>query len=109
MRNPPAFRSLVLGLLGAVSLPAIVAYVYSSDRVQLIYAAVGIPVAFVLGLAGIVAAREGQRRAQLTLVGQSGSGLARAGRLLGILAILLAGTGLIALAVYGILTWRSSS
>jgi hypothetical protein len=41
----------------------------------------------------------------MTLLRRSGSTIARLGRLLGLLGVLLAGTGTIALAVYGILTW----
>jgi hypothetical protein len=106
MRNAPAYASLVLGLLATAALPVAVAYVYSSSRVQLIYGAVGIPVALVLGLAAIEVARRGRLRAERT-VARRGAGASRLGRLLGVLALLLAGTGLISLAVYGILTWRS--
>jgi hypothetical protein len=42
----------------------------------------------------------------MTLLRRSGSNMARVGRLLGLGAILLAGTGTISLVVYGILTWR---
>jgi hypothetical protein len=107
MRNAPAFWSLVLGLLGAAALPATVAYAYTSETLQLIWAGVGVPVAFVLGIAALSAARAGQRRAQMTLLRRSGSAMARLGRLLGLLGVLLAGTGTIALAVYGILTWQA--
>jgi hypothetical protein len=45
----------------------------------------------------------------MTLLRRSGSTTARVGRLLGLGAILLAGTGTISLAVYGILSWRGST
>jgi hypothetical protein len=106
-RNPPAFWSLVVGLLAAAALPAAVAYAYTSATLQLIWAGVAVPVAFVLGVAALSAARAGRRRAQMTLLRRSGSAAARLGRLLGLLGVLLAGTGTIALAVYAILTWRA--
>ncbi|HEY2937554.1 MAG TPA: hypothetical protein VGJ25_13200 [Gaiellaceae bacterium] len=109
MRNAPALWSLLLGLLAAAALPAAVAYTYSSETLQLIWAGVAVPVAFVLGVAALAAARAGERRARMTLLRRSGSALARIGRLLGLLGVLLAGTGAIALAVYGILTWRARS
>jgi hypothetical protein len=109
VRNTPAIWSLVLGLLAAVALPAAVAYAYASETLQLIWAGAAVPVALVLGIAAMAAARAGERRARMTLLRRSGSALARLGRLLGLLAILLAGTGAIALAVYGILTWRARS
>jgi hypothetical protein len=109
VRNAPAIWSLLLGLLAAAALPAAVAYGYTSETLQLIWAGVAVPVAFVLGIAAIAAARASERRARMTLLRRSGSALARLGRLLGLLGILLAGTGAIALAVYGILTWRGRS
>jgi hypothetical protein len=109
VRNGPAIWSLVLGLLAAAALPAAVAYAYSSATLQLIWAGVAVPVAFVLGIGALAAARAGERRARMTLLRRSGSGVARLGRLLGLLGVLLAGTGAIALAVYGFLTWRGSA
>jgi hypothetical protein len=109
MRNAPAISSLLLGLLAAAALPAAVAYAYSSATLQLIWAGVAVPVALVLGLGAMSAARRAERRAQMTLLPSSGSAVARVGRLLGLLGLLLAGTGAIALAVYGFLTWRGSA
>lgn len=109
MRNAPAIWSVFLGLLAAAAVPAAVAYAYTSERIQLIWAGVAVPIAFVLGVAALAAARAGRRRAELRLLRRSGSAAARLGRLLGLLGVLLAGTGATALAVYGILTWRSSS
>jgi hypothetical protein len=107
VRNGPALWSLLVGLLAAASLPAAVIYTYRSEALQLIWASAAVPVAFVLGLAAIAAARAGERRARMTLLRRSGSEIARLGRLLGLLGVLLAGTGAIALAVYGILAWRA--
>jgi hypothetical protein len=109
VRNAPAIWSLLLGLLAAAALPAAVAYAYTSDALQLIWAGVAVPVALVLGIAALAAARAGARRAQMTLLRRSGSAAARLGRLLGLVGMLLAGTGAIALAVYGFLRWQSGA
>ena len=106
MRNAPALWSVVLGLLATAAIPAAVLYADWSGRVQLIWAGVAVPVAALLGLGALAAARAGQRRAQMTLLRRSGSATARLGRLLGTLGLLLAGTGTIALVVYLILTYR---
>jgi hypothetical protein len=45
----------------------------------------------------------------MTLLRRSGSAAARLGRLLGLVGVLLAGTGAIALAVYGFLRWQSGA
>jgi nitrogen fixation/metabolism regulation signal transduction histidine kinase len=109
MRNVPALASILLGLLATAAIPAAVIYADRSTRVELIWAGVAVPVAFVLGLTAILAARAGRRRARMTLLRRSGSATARLGRLLGVLGILLAGTGAIALAVYEILTYRGGT
>jgi hypothetical protein len=106
VRNSPAFWSVLLGLLATALIPAAVLYAYRSPRVELIWSGAAVPVAALLGLSALGAARVGQRRAQLTLMRRSGAGLARVGRLLGLLGLLLAGTGTISLLVYAILTWR---
>jgi hypothetical protein len=107
VRNRPALGSLLLGLLAAAALPVTVAYAYTSETLQLIWAGVGVPVALVLGIATLAAARAGQRRAQMTLLRRSGSVTARLGRFLGLIGLILGGTGAIALAVYAILAWRA--
>jgi hypothetical protein len=109
VRNWPALWSFLLGLLAAAAVPGAVAYAYTSDRVALIWAGVAVPVALVLGVAALATARAARRRAQLTLVRRSGAALAGLGRLLGLLGVLLAGSGATALAVYGILTWRGGT
>ena len=107
MRNPPALWSVLLGVLAVAAIPAAVLYADRSDRVQLIWSGVAVPVAFAVGIAAIAAARAGRRRSELTLVRRSGAATARVGRFLGLLALLLAGTGTIALAVYALLAYRS--
>jgi hypothetical protein len=105
MRNPPALWSVLLGLLATLAIPAAVVYADRSPRVELIWAGVAVPVAALLGLAALGAARAGRRRAQLTLR-RSGARTAVVGRFLGLFGLLFAGTGTISLVVYAILSWR---
>ena len=105
MRNAPAVWSVILGLLATAAIPAAVAYADRSPRVELIWAGLAVPVAALLGLAALGAARAGRRRAQLTLR-RSGARVAVLGRFLGLFGLLFAGTGTISLVVYAILSWR---
>jgi hypothetical protein len=105
MRNAPALWSVLLGLLATAAIPAAIVYADQSPRVELIWAGVAVPVAALLGLAAMGAARAGRRRADLT-VRRSGARTAVVGRFLGLFGLLFAGTGAISLAVYAILSWR---
>ena len=105
MRNAPAVWSVLLGLLATLAIPAAVVYADRSPRVELIWAGVAVPVAALLGLAALGAARAGRRRAEPTLR-RSGARTAVLGRFLGLVGLLFAGTGTISLIVYAILTWR---
>lgn len=105
MKNAPALWSVLLGLLATAAIPAAVVYADRSPRVELIWAGVAVPVAALLGLAALGAARAGRRRAQVTLR-RSGARTAVLGRFLGLFGLLFAGTGTISLVVYAILSWR---
>ena len=105
MENAPALWSVLLGLLATLAIPAAVVYADRSPRVELIWAGLAVPVAALLGLAALGAARAGRRRAQLTLR-RSGARTAVVGRFLGLFGLLFAGTGTISLVVYAILSWR---
>jgi hypothetical protein len=105
MRNAPALWSVLLGVLATAAIPAAVVYADRSPSVELIWAGAAVPVAALLGLAAMGAARAGRRRAQLTLR-RSGARTATLGRFLGLFGLLFAGTGTISLVVYAILSWR---
>jgi hypothetical protein len=108
-RNTPALASVLVGLLAAAALPATVAYAYWSDRLPLIWSGVAVPVAILLALAALALARRGERRARMTLRGRNGSVSVRLGRLLAVLGLIFAGSGLTALAVYAALSYRGGS
>ncbi len=95
----------MLGLLATAAVPAAVYYADRSARVELIWAGVAVPVGLALGIGAVLAARAGRRRAEPTLR-RSGLATSRMGRLLGVLGLLLGGTGVISLLVYAILTYR---
>ncbi len=75
-----------------------------STRVELLHAAVGIAPAVVLGLWALMLARGARLRVERTLGRARGLRLARAGRLLGILAVYLALTAALALGVFAVLS-----
>jgi hypothetical protein len=92
----------VLGLAAVAALPAAVALAQFSPRVTLVQAGFGVPVAAVLAIAALLAARGARRRAQWSLAAP-GSGVARIGRFLGALGLCLAASGTIAVGFYELL------
>ena len=103
-----AWLSIVFGLAGVAAVPAAIAVTERRADLELIYAAAGIPVAFLLGLVAILLARRARRRSRLTVSGR-GARPARVGNALGLLALLLAGTAALAVGWYALLTWRGRS
>ena len=61
-------------------------------------------VAALLGLTAVVLARRARERIEITLGRAGGEGMARAGRTLGVLAMLLGATAALAVGFYGLLT-----
>ena len=98
--NPAATAALAAGLLAVAALPAAIALAQLSARFKLTQAAVGAPVAALLGLAALLFARRARRRSERTLGRAGGEGAARAGRILGVLALCIAASGTIAVAFY---------
>ena len=102
-RNGRAAASLLVGLLAAAALPVAVALAEAAELFELLDASGAIPVAGGLGIAALVLARGARLRAERTLGRVGGEGAARAGRLLGVLAICLAIAGAIAVGFYFVL------
>ena len=101
--NPAATAALAAGLLAVAALPAAVALAQLSTRFKLTQAAVGAPVAALLGVVALLLARRAGRRAERTLGRAGGLGVARAGRVLGVLGLWLAASGAIAIGFYELL------
>jgi hypothetical protein len=103
--NGRAVGAVAIGLLSAATMPvAIVATRYSGSY-ELLHAGLAIPIAVVLGILAVWLARGALRHDDARLGRAGGRGVARFGRALGVLGIALAATGLVALAVYGLLTY----
>jgi hypothetical protein len=103
-RNGRAAASLIVGLLSVAVLPAAIAVAEREERFELLEAGYAVPAALVLGLAAVLLARGARRRVERTLGRVGGLRLARAGRILGVLGIMLGLSGAIALGVYLVLT-----
>ena len=103
--NTRAVASVVVGLLAVATMPvAIVATRYSSSY-DLLHAGFAIPGAILLGGLAIGLARGALRHDDLRLEQAGGRGTARIGRALGVLGIALGATALVAVGVYGLLTY----
>ena len=102
--NGPARASALVGLVAAAAIPAAVAAAEWLGYYELLHAAAAIPVALVLGVAALVLARRGRERLQRTVGRAGGEGAARAGRILGALAVCLAITASISVGFYVVLT-----
>ena len=97
------------GALSILAVPAGVLAARELRSVTLIDSSGSIAVAALLGWAAIVLARRARERVQITLGRAGGEGAARAGRALGILGLLVAGTSALALGFWGLLSLFASS
>ena len=91
-------------MLALAVMPGAVVLARETDRVTLVEATASIPVAFLLGWSAVVLARRARERIQITLGRAGGEGAARIGRVLGVVAMLLATTAALAVAFWGLLT-----
>jgi hypothetical protein len=101
-RNRAAVWSLILGLLATAAIPVAILVTEQRDDLRLLHAGVAVPVAFVLGFAGIRLARRARRRLDRTIGRARGAVTARFGRLFSWLGVYLALIGAISLVVYAI-------
>jgi hypothetical protein len=91
---------LILGLAGVVTMPAAVVIAYRSPRVPMLDAVYGVPFAFVLGILAAGMARRAKRNLEWLALGESKTGVASIGVILGVLAVSLALTGALAVGFY---------
>jgi hypothetical protein len=103
--NGRAFASVVVGLLAVATMPVAILATRYSESYDLLHAGFAIPVAIAFGGLAIVLGRRALRHDDLRLRRAGGRGAARIGRVFGVLGIALASTCLVALAVYGLLTY----
>ncbi len=92
----------MLGLLAVAAIPIAILVTESIDDLRLLHAGVAVPVAFVLGIAGIRLAKRARRRLERTLGRAGGAVPARLGRVLSWIGVYLALIGAISLGVYAI-------
>jgi peptidoglycan/LPS O-acetylase OafA/YrhL len=100
----PARAAVVLGVASVLTLPLAIYATRFSDAYELLHAGFAIPVAGGLALLALAFARRA-RRLDAVRLDRAGAGAARVGRVLGILGLCLATSGLVALAVYGLLEY----
>ncbi|HEY1318243.1 MAG TPA: hypothetical protein VGF10_13550 [Gaiella sp.] len=103
--NGRAIAAVAAGLLSAATMPMAILATRYSGSYELLHAGFAIPVAVALGIVSIWLARGALRHDDARLGRAGGRGAARLGRALGVLGVALAATGLVALAVYGLLTY----
>jgi H+/Cl- antiporter ClcA len=82
--------SIVLGLAGVLTMPAAIDLARRSRRVDLLDAAYGVPLAFVLGIVGLLMAKRARDNLRLLRLREGGTTPARVGMILGLLAVCLA-------------------
>lgn len=100
-----AWASVAAGVGSVVSLPLAVYLTRFSGGYELLHAGFAIPVTVLLGFAAVALARRAGRRRSISLTGSSGTGVATAGRVLGVVGICMAASALVALGVYGLLEY----
>ena len=103
--NSRAVGAVLAGLLSVATMPAAILATRYSDTYELLHAGFAIPIGLLLAGLALALARAALRHDDLRLERAGGRGAARLGRALGVLGAALASTALVAVAVYGILTY----
>jgi peptidoglycan/LPS O-acetylase OafA/YrhL len=103
--NGRAVAAVVLGLLATATMPVAIAATRYSESYDLLHASFAIPLAMLLGILSIRMGRSALRHDDARLGRAGGRRAARVGRALGVLGLALAATAVVALAVYGLLTY----
>lgn len=106
--NGAAWGALLAGLASVATLPIAVYLTRFSDAYDLLHAGFAIPVGAGLGLLSVALGRRARRRSALSLGRGGRGGVARAGRVLGMIGICLALAGVVSLAVYGLLEYAGT-
>ena len=100
--NRAAVFSLIFGLLAVAVIPVAIVVTDQRQDLRLLHAGLAVPVALVLGFAGIRLARSARTRLERTLGRAGGAVPARLGRVFSWIAVYFALIGAISLGVYAI-------
>ena len=92
--------ALLLGLLGLLVLPAAIEVSRRSTRIELLDAAYGIPVAFILGLLALVMARRARENLRWLQLREQGTAVASTAVICGALTLCLALTAALSVGFY---------
>jgi hypothetical protein len=103
--NGRAVAAVIVGLLAVATMPVAILATRYSESYDLLHAGFAIPVAVLLGGLAIGLARGALKHDDMRLGRAGGRRAAKVGRALGVLGIALGATALVAVAVYGILTY----
>ena len=106
--NGAAWGSLVAGVVSCATLPAAIYATRFSDSYDLLHSAFAIPVAAALGFVALALARRSRTQGVLSLSAARAPGLARVGRVLGMVGLCMAAAGVVSLVVYGLLEYVGS-
>ena len=106
--NTAAWGSLLAGIASVATLPVAIYLTRFSGSYELLHAGLAIPVAAGLGFAALALARRALRHSALGLARDGRSGVARTGRVLGIVGLCMAAAALVSLGVYGLLEYVGS-
>jgi hypothetical protein len=103
-----AWGSVVVGLASVATLPIAVYLTRFSEAYELLHAGFAIPFGALLGFLSIRLGARARQRSAVTLGRGGGLGLARVGRITGIVGVCLALAGVVALGVYGLLEYAGT-
>jgi hypothetical protein len=104
MRNPRAVWAFLLAVLALALLVGAAAAARVSSKVGLVEAVPAVPVALLLAVVSLALSRRARFEQPRTIVRVGGSGLALAARGIGMVALIVAVTASLALAVFAVLT-----
>ncbi|MFN8222571.1 MAG: hypothetical protein U0R50_04895 [Gaiellales bacterium] len=107
MGRGSAVGTVVFGLLAAAAMPVAIVATRWSSRYDLVQSAFAIPVTVALALVALSFSASAERAAGRSLSAAPGAGV-RVGRVLAGLGLALAASGLVAIAVFGILKYLES-
>jgi hypothetical protein len=103
-----AWGSVAAGAASVVAIPLAVYLTRFIGSYELLDAGYAIPVAIVLGVIALALARRARLKRAVSVSAHRTSGVATAGRILGVAGLCIAAAALVALGVYGLLEYVGS-